>query len=252
MSSGRSRRRYRTKAASRSCTAISAPDGAVIKQIGRLAGPAAASRQSVRLRKSRRHGGADRSGLDLPIDRNTHSGDEELRPEGRARISRNGAGFRCRRMLLRQGINDVVRISDARMSGTSFGTVVLHVAPESAIGGPLSLVQTGDEIDLDVHARTLNVNISAGGVGSALESIRAAQAALHARVRAAVLGARDASRQGLRLRFSGTRFRLADLGGGNAHQSSAQVEKGIEVRGLGDEAVGSKLFGRLAVAGRIR
>jgi L-arabonate dehydrase len=63
--------------------------------------------------------------------------------------------------LLRQGINDVVRISDARMSGTSFGTVVLHVAPESAIGGPLSLVQTGDEIDLDVHARTLNVNISA-------------------------------------------------------------------------------------------
>ena len=47
------------------------------------------------------------------------------------------------RMLLRQGINDVVRISDARMSGTSFGTVVLHVAPESAIGGPLSLVANG-------------------------------------------------------------------------------------------------------------
>ena len=64
------------------------------------------------------------------------------------------------RMLLRQGINDVVRISDARMSGTSFGTVVLHVAPESAIGGPLSLVETGDEIELDVPARSLNLKIS--------------------------------------------------------------------------------------------
>ncbi len=52
--------------------------------------------------------------------------------------------------LLRQGVTDLVRISDARMSGTSYGAVVLHVAPESAIGGPLALVRDGDPIRLDV------------------------------------------------------------------------------------------------------
>ena len=52
--------------------------------------------------------------------------------------------------LLRAGVKDMVRISDARMSGTSYGTVVLHVAPESAVGGPLALVRNGDEIELDV------------------------------------------------------------------------------------------------------
>jgi L-arabonate dehydrase len=59
--------------------------------------------------------------------------------------------------LLRQGVSDLVRISDARMSGTSYGAVVLHVAPESAIGGPLAFVQTGDRIRLDVAARTLDL-----------------------------------------------------------------------------------------------
>jgi L-arabonate dehydrase len=61
--------------------------------------------------------------------------------------------------LLRQGVRDMVRISDARMSGTSFGTVVLHVAPESAVGGPLGLVQTGDEIALDVANRRIDLLI---------------------------------------------------------------------------------------------
>ena len=51
----------------------------------------------------------------------------------------------------------MVRISDARMSGTSYGACVLHVAPESAVGGPLALVQTGDEIELDVPRRALNL-----------------------------------------------------------------------------------------------
>ncbi|MDQ2774173.1 MAG: dihydroxy-acid dehydratase [Acidobacteriota bacterium] len=59
--------------------------------------------------------------------------------------------------LLNRGIDDVVRISDARMSGTSFGTVVLHVAPESAVGGPLALVRTGDEIELDVELRSVTL-----------------------------------------------------------------------------------------------
>ena len=59
--------------------------------------------------------------------------------------------------LLRVGVSDLVRISDARMSGTSFGTVILHVSPESAIGGPLGLVEDGDEIELDVDGRKLTV-----------------------------------------------------------------------------------------------
>ena len=53
----------------------------------------------------------------------------------------------------------MVRISDARMSGTAYGTVVLHVAPEAAIGGPLALVETGDEITLDVGARQLELHV---------------------------------------------------------------------------------------------
>ncbi len=62
--------------------------------------------------------------------------------------------------LLKQGVRDMVRISDARMSGTSYGTVVLHVAPESAIGGPLALVRTGDRIRLDTQGRRLDLLIS--------------------------------------------------------------------------------------------
>jgi dihydroxyacid dehydratase/phosphogluconate dehydratase len=62
--------------------------------------------------------------------------------------------------LLAQGVRDMVRISDARMSGTSYGACVLHVAPEAFTGGPLAVVQTGDLITLDVAARELSVNIS--------------------------------------------------------------------------------------------
>ena len=62
--------------------------------------------------------------------------------------------------LLEKGVRDMVRICDGRMSGTAYGTVVLHVAPEAAAGGPLAVVQTGDMIVLDVAARTLNIDIS--------------------------------------------------------------------------------------------
>ncbi|MCE2989724.1 MAG: dihydroxy-acid dehydratase [Nitrosomonadaceae bacterium] len=62
--------------------------------------------------------------------------------------------------LLREGVRDMVRISDARMSGTHYGSCIVHVAPESAIGGPLALVKTGDWISLDVEARQLNVEVS--------------------------------------------------------------------------------------------
>ena len=62
--------------------------------------------------------------------------------------------------LLQRGITDIVRISDARMSGTAYGTVVLHVAPEAAAGGTLALVQNGDMIDLDVGERRLHLDVS--------------------------------------------------------------------------------------------
>ncbi len=62
--------------------------------------------------------------------------------------------------LLARGITDLVRISDARMSGTAYGTVVLHVSPESAAGGPLAVVQNGDEIELDTDARKLELRVS--------------------------------------------------------------------------------------------
>ncbi len=61
--------------------------------------------------------------------------------------------------LLKAGVRDMVRISDARMSGTSYGACILHVAPESFVGGPLALVQTGDEIEIDVAARRIHLHV---------------------------------------------------------------------------------------------
>ena len=62
--------------------------------------------------------------------------------------------------LLKQGHRDMLRLSDARMSGTSYGACILHVAPEAFIGGPLALIRTGDIIEVDVPNRTLNVAVS--------------------------------------------------------------------------------------------
>jgi dihydroxy-acid dehydratase len=62
--------------------------------------------------------------------------------------------------LLQQGVRDMVRISDARMSGTSYGMCVLHVSPEAHVGGPLAFVQDGDQIELDVPARRLHLHVS--------------------------------------------------------------------------------------------
>jgi dihydroxy-acid dehydratase len=62
--------------------------------------------------------------------------------------------------LLQAGVRDMLRISDARMSGTSYGACILHVAPESFVGGPLAFVQTGDEIEVDVAARRIHLHVS--------------------------------------------------------------------------------------------
>ena len=107
--------------------------------------------------------------------------------------------------LAQKGIKDMVRISDARMSGTAFGTIVLHVSPESAVGGPLALVQTGDRIRLDVAGRKLELLVS----DAELEKRRKAWKAppvpdeARARLRQALSRARAAGRRRLRLRFSG-------------------------------------------------
>ncbi len=96
---------------------------------------------------------------DLPVERDTVLVMRNCGPKGGPGMPEWGH-IPIPRKLLTQGVTDMVRISDARMSGTSFGTVVLHVAPESAIGGPLAVVETGDEIVLDVANRKLELAIS--------------------------------------------------------------------------------------------
>jgi dihydroxy-acid dehydratase len=139
-----------------------APDGAVIKQT------AASSellthrgRAFVFENQEEMLAGVERD--DLPIDRNTVLVMRNSGPKGAPGFPEWGH-IPMPRALLKQGVNDVVRISDARMSGTSYGTVVLHVAPESAVGGPLAAVQTGDEIVLDVGARKLELAVPSGEI----------------------------------------------------------------------------------------
>jgi dihydroxy-acid dehydratase len=134
-----------------------APDGAVIKQT-------AASRELLTHRgpayvfdnHEEMLAGVERE--DLPVDRNTVLVMRNSGPKGAPGFPEWGH-IPMPRKLLNEGVNDVVRISDARMSGTSYGTVVLHVAPESAVGGPLAIVQTGDEIVLDVAARKIELAV---------------------------------------------------------------------------------------------
>lgn len=70
------------------------------------------------------------------------------------------------KVLLKQGIRDMIRISDCRMSGTSYGACILHAAPEAFVGGPLALVKTGDTISVDVDARSLNMDVSEAELAS--------------------------------------------------------------------------------------
>jgi dihydroxy-acid dehydratase len=74
--------------------------------------------------------------------------------------------------LLRQGVRDMVRISDARMSGTSYGACILHVAPEAHIGGPLAAVRTGDMISVDVPARSIRLHVSDAEIAERLKSYK--------------------------------------------------------------------------------
>lgn len=96
---------------------------------------------------------------DLDVDENTVLVLKNAGPIGGPGIPEWG-GLPIPKKLLQKGVRDMVRISDARMSGTHYGTCILHVAPESYVGGPLAFVQTGDWIALDVEKRTLNLEIS--------------------------------------------------------------------------------------------
>ena len=75
--------------------------------------------------------------------------------------------------ILKKGITDMVRISDARMSGTAYGTVALHISPEAAAGGALALVENGDPIELDVEARRLHLDVPANELARRLAAWKA-------------------------------------------------------------------------------
>ncbi len=132
-----------------------APDGAVIKQ-------SAASPHLLRHRgravvfDSIEEYDATVDDPSLDIDRDSVLVVRYAGPRGYPGMPEVG-NLALPRRLLHEGVTDMVRISDARMSGTSYGTVVLHTAPEAAVGGPLALIETGDVIDLDVPARRLDV-----------------------------------------------------------------------------------------------
>ena len=84
--------------------------------------------------------------------------------------------------LVKQGVRDMVRLSDARMSGTSYGACILHVSPESYIGGPLALVRNGDMISLDVAARTINLDVSEAELAKRRAEWKAPEPRLRARL----------------------------------------------------------------------
>ena len=97
---------------------------------------------------------------DLEVDKDSVLVLKGLGPRGFPGMP-EGGNIGLPKKILQQGVRDMVRISDGRMSGTAYGTVVLHVAPEAAVGGPLALVQNGDMIELDVEGRRLNLEVSA-------------------------------------------------------------------------------------------
>lgn len=96
---------------------------------------------------------------DLPVDENSVLVLKNVGPKGYPGMPEVG-NMTLPLKLLEKGIKDIVRISDGRMSGTGFGTVVLHISPEATLGGNFSVLQTGDIITLDLDARSLNVDLS--------------------------------------------------------------------------------------------
>jgi dihydroxy-acid dehydratase len=135
-----------------------APDGAVIKAVAadpallHHRGPAVAFEDQADLE-------ARINDPDLPVTPDSVLVLKRAGPVGAPGMPEWGM-LPIPRRLLEAGVRDMVRISDARMSGTSYGTCVLHVAPEAAVGGPLAFIRDGDEIELDVPGRRLDLLVS--------------------------------------------------------------------------------------------
>ncbi|CNL35504.1 IlvD/Edd family dehydratase [Yersinia kristensenii] len=134
-----------------------APDGAVIK-------PSAASPELLNhtgrafVFENIEHYNRVINDPDLPVEQDDILVMKGAGPRGYPGMPEVG-NFGLPHKLLMQGVRDMVRISDGRMSGTAFGTIVLHVSPEPAVGGPLALVKTGDIIELNTHEKALTLHV---------------------------------------------------------------------------------------------
>ncbi len=135
-----------------------APDGAVMK-------PSAASEKFFKHRgralvfDSQPQMQAAMADPDLDVDEHTVLVLRNAGPVGAPGMPEWG-NLPLPKKLLQQGVRDMLRLSDARMSGTHYGSCVLHISPEAAVGGPLALLQTGDEIEFDLPARRLQMNVA--------------------------------------------------------------------------------------------
>lgn len=133
------------------------PDGAIVKRSAASA-ELASHRGQALVFDSIEDYNAVRDDPALPADESTVLVVRNAGPVGYPGMPEVG-NLQLPAVVLARGVRDMVRISDARMSGTAYGTVILHIAPEAAVGGPLALVRTGDWIELDIPGRTLNVEL---------------------------------------------------------------------------------------------
>ncbi len=194
--------RSRPAAAWRCCAATSRPRGALIKHSAATprADAARRPRRGVRQRSRTWRRASTTTTLDVTPTTCWCC----ATPGRRARRAcRRPATSRSRASSRAPGVKDMVRISDARMSGTAFGTIVLHITPEAAVGGPLALVRTGDRIRLDAEAPPHRPAGGRRGTGRTPRRLDAAGTAAGRgpRLSAAVPRAGAAGRPGLRLRL---------------------------------------------------
>ena len=188
-----------------------APDGAVIKppaaepRLHKHSGPAVVFENYDDM-------AARIDDPDLVVDENSVLVLKNAGPQGAPGMPEWGQ-LPIPKKLLERGVRDMVRISDARMSGTSYGACVLHVAPESFVGGPLALVETGDVIELDVAGRRLTLDVSDQVLDQAPSRLATTAGEVRPRVRRIVFEAHQPSERGLRLRLLGGGS--ADSGAGN-------------------------------------
>lgn len=149
------------------------PQGAVVTLRGSLAPNGAVIKRSAASQHLLKHRGPayvfenfytmleELNDLNLPVTKDSVLVLRNAGPVGAPGMPEWGV-FGVPLKLYQQGVHDVVRISDARISGTSHGTIIVHVAPESAVGGPLALVKTGDLIELDVESHRIDLLVDAG------------------------------------------------------------------------------------------